>query len=562
MSFAHGTSTTNHHLKAYNNDIMNPALPPKLHKSLTNLKSSSSSGGNSHQQQQQQPHNNINMVATGISTTTNNTTHRNYSHNNSKLNDLNTNSNNSNTTSTNTVLNCNNTSSTTSSYSPNPHSNSSSSNSTTHNNSPSPYLTAVALANCSSSSPSSSSTTSVQTIYTLSKPSSSSSSSAAAASIIGHLTTCTSTPSNHRSSKDHHDHIMKIQPPSLTLPLSTTSTTSSFTSSTSKINSSTFYPLQNNVTYTLPKNVGGGKMSLNSTINSVVSKVPSVISLPPTGTEQNNNHYNYSGYSGSGLLSSDCSYNSHQYLNEMNGGASTSATTSKSTTLPKILRSKRDVHNSSLTPSNINCNPNNTTSSSSSSSSASASTYAVSQCSMPAYPKQYASTSSGGVAASNSANTSNGTQHQSTNINNMQTQTITSTLAVNYCPEDSHLNSHSIQSNSAITNVRSTSPSISSNQNVSKQLPVCTTSKNCLNPKEHFLPNDTSLDDDYLSECENCKIAQSSKYYLNAEALTNIGGPQETMTLQRKSLEECKEEPDTGYYRISHTLPTNSKKNV
>lgn len=560
MSFAHGTSTTNHHLKAYNNDIMNPALPPKLHKSLTNLKSSSSSGGNSHHQQQQQPHNNINMVATGTSTTTNNTTHRNYSHNNSKLNDLNTNSNNSNTTSTNTVLNCNNTSSTTSSYSPNPHSNSSSSNSTTHNNSPSPYLTAVALANCSSSSPSSSSTTSVQTIYTLSKPSSSS--SAAAASIIGHLTTCTSTPSNHRSSKDHHDHIMKIQPPSLTLPLSTTSTTSSFTSSTSKINSSTFYPLQNNVTYTLPKNVGGGKMSLNSTINSVVSKVPSVISLPPTGTEQNNNHYNYSGYSGSGLLSSDCSYNSHQYLNEMNGGASTSATTSKSTTLPKILRSKRDVHNSSLTPSNINCNPNNTTSSSSSSSSASASTYAVSQCSMPAYPKQYASTSSGGVAASNSANTSNGTQHQSTNINNMQTQTITSTLAVNYCPEDSHLNSHSIQSNSAITNVRSTSPSISSNQNVSKQLPVCTTSKNCLNPKEHFLPNDTSLDDDYLSECENCKIAQSSKYYLNAEALTNIGGPQETMTLQRKSLEECKEEPDTGYYRISHTLPTNSKKNV
>ncbi|XP_075146085.1 uncharacterized protein LOC142220698 isoform X3 [Haematobia irritans] len=341
--------------------------------------------------------------------------------------------------------------------------------------------------------------------------------------------------------------------------------------------------------YLNSKNVGGGKMSLNSTINSVVSKVPSVISLPPSGTEQNNNYNgyggNYSGYGNTNTLCSDNSYNSHQYLNEMNGGggggggggtSSTAATTSKSTTLPKILRSKRDVqqHNNVHNSSNINCNPTNISTSSN---------YAVSQCSMPAYPKQYAAAASsnsggGGSATASSSssmagNNSNSSPHQQlqqppTNINNMQTQTITSTLAANYCPEDSHLNAHSIGcSNNATINHHSTttnrsiSPSTSNNI-LTKQLPVCTTSKNCLNPKEHFLPNDTSLDDDYLSECENCKIAQSSKYYLNAEALSSVGGPQETMTLQRKSLEECKEEPDTGYYRISHTLPTNSKKNA
>ncbi|XP_058984513.1 putative uncharacterized protein DDB_G0282129 isoform X2 [Musca domestica] len=357
--------------------------------------------------------------------------------------------------------------------------------------------------------------------------------------------------------------------------------------------------------YLNSKNVGGGKMSLNSTINSVVSKVPSVISLPPTGSEQANNNY-YHGHGYGGLLpAADTAYNSHQYLNEMHGSQSTpssasaSATTSKSTTLPKILRSKqRDVHNSSLAPSNINCNQsaNNATATMSSSSPSSANNqYAVSQCSMPAYPKQQhhqqqqyvsnsansPSTLSNGASSSSAAaagsNNTNAQQQQPTNINNMQTQTITSTLAVNYCPEDSHLNGppHSHNSSSSPSNSnnvgRSNSPFAAaaatspnnSNSHATKQLPVCTTSKNCLNPKEHFLPNDTSLDDDYLSECENCKIAQSSKYYLNAEALTNVGGgPQETMTLQRKSLEECKDEPDTGYYRISHTLPTNSKKNA
>lgn len=86
-----------------------------------------------------------------------------------------------------------------------------------------------------------------------------------------------------------------------------------------------------------------------------------------------------------------------------------------------------------------------------------------------------------------------------------------------------------------------------------KPLPVCTTYTNCSNPKEHFLPNDTSLDDDYLSECENCKSAHGSRYYLDEE---NDEQPQETMTLQRKMDE--KEEEQT-YYRTSSTLPTNTK---
>lgn len=87
-----------------------------------------------------------------------------------------------------------------------------------------------------------------------------------------------------------------------------------------------------------------------------------------------------------------------------------------------------------------------------------------------------------------------------------------------------------------------------------KPLPVCTTFTNCSNPKQHFLPNDTSLDDDYLSECENCKSAHGSRYYLNEE---HIDQPQETMTLQRKMDE--KENDEQPYYRTSSTLPTNTK---
>lgn len=88
-----------------------------------------------------------------------------------------------------------------------------------------------------------------------------------------------------------------------------------------------------------------------------------------------------------------------------------------------------------------------------------------------------------------------------------------------------------------------------------KQLPVCTTYKNCSNPKEHFLPNLDSLDDDYLSECENCKSAHGSRYYLNEPTEEP---PQETMTLQRK-LDDKQEDEQTMYYRTSTTLPSNTK---
>lgn len=240
--------------------------------------------------------------------------------------------------------------------------------------------------------------------------------------------------------------------------------------SSGKINSSTFYPLANNhVTYTLPKHISG-KISLNSTINSVVSKVPSVISIPPL---ENNNEK--------------------------------ATVSSKSTTLPKILRVKRDSERNTASTSASTAAATATTTGAAAPPSAPAgaagsttNSKSIAHCKMPSYPQLVAKVQSG----------------------------------------------------------RSGTPS--------KQLPVCTTSKNCLNPNEHFLPNDTSLDDDYLSECENCKIAQSAKYYLDAEMSGGSGAdaltPQETMTLQRKSLEETKEEPYDSYYRSSHTLPSNAKK--
>lgn len=99
-----------------------------------------------------------------------------------------------------------------------------------------------------------------------------------------------------------------------------------------------------------------------------------------------------------------------------------------------------------------------------------------------------------------------------------------------------------------------------------KPLPILTTSTNCTNPKEHFLPNDTSLDDDYLSECENCKTAGSgSRYYLDDEELDELP-LQETMTLQRKLINQSGMDPmndendSQNYYRVSSTLPTNTNK--
>lgn len=88
-------------------------------------------------------------------------------------------------------------------------------------------------------------------------------------------------------------------------------------------------------------------------------------------------------------------------------------------------------------------------------------------------------------------------------------------------------------------------------------LPVCTTSKNCSNPREHFISNEASLDDDYLSECENCKSVCGSRYYLEEEG-GGPSSPQETMTLQRK-MPEANESEEQAYYRTSSTLPTNTK---
>lgn len=93
-----------------------------------------------------------------------------------------------------------------------------------------------------------------------------------------------------------------------------------------------------------------------------------------------------------------------------------------------------------------------------------------------------------------------------------------------------------------------------------KPLPVLTTSTNCTNPKEHFLPSETSLDDDYLSECENCKTAGTgSRYYLDDEELDELP-LQETMTLQRKLMNENDENDQQNYYRVSSTLPSNTNK--
>ena len=57
--------------------------------------------------------------------------------------------------------------------------------------------------------------------------------------------------------------------------------------------------------------------------------------------------------------------------------------------------------------------------------------------------------------------------------------------------------------------------------------------------------------DDYRSECENCKSTHSSNYYLDAEDPE----PEITMTLHRKPT-ETGEENGNGYYRTSLTLPT------
>lgn len=79
----------------------------------------------------------------------------------------------------------------------------------------------------------------------------------------------------------------------------------------------------------------------------------------------------------------------------------------------------------------------------------------------------------------------------------------------------------------------------------------CSCSYQCLPPP---LPPDDN--DDYRSECENCKSTHGSRYYLDQEP--NITSPQETMTLHRRPQDYDTEEQ--GYYRTSLTLPTHTRR--
>jgi hypothetical protein len=80
---------------------------------------------------------------------------------------------------------------------------------------------------------------------------------------------------------------------------------------------------------------------------------------------------------------------------------------------------------------------------------------------------------------------------------------------------------------------------------------TCSCSYQCLPPP---LPPDDN--DDYRSECENCKSTHGSRYYLDQEP--NITSPQETMTLHRRPQDYDTEEQ--GYYRTSLTLPTHTRR--
>lgn len=79
---------------------------------------------------------------------------------------------------------------------------------------------------------------------------------------------------------------------------------------------------------------------------------------------------------------------------------------------------------------------------------------------------------------------------------------------------------------------------------------TCTCSAQALPP----LHDDT---DDYRSECENCKSATGSRYYLDNEDEL-VTSPHETMTLQRRP-EDAASNVTPQYYRTSLTLPTSTR---
>lgn len=63
--------------------------------------------------------------------------------------------------------------------------------------------------------------------------------------------------------------------------------------------------------------------------------------------------------------------------------------------------------------------------------------------------------------------------------------------------------------------------------------------------------------DDYRSECENCKSATGSRYYLDNEDEL-VTSPHETMTLHRRP-DETASNTTPQYYKTSLTLPINTR---
>lgn len=67
--------------------------------------------------------------------------------------------------------------------------------------------------------------------------------------------------------------------------------------------------------------------------------------------------------------------------------------------------------------------------------------------------------------------------------------------------------------------------------------------------------HENSIDDEYFSECENCKTAQSTNNWIGSGTLRN---EMETMTLHRRPTKI--ENQSDQQFRVSSTLPSNPRK--
>ncbi|XP_057325308.1 uncharacterized protein LOC130667615 isoform X1 [Microplitis mediator] len=157
------------------------------------------------------------------------------------------------------------------------------------------------------------------------------------------------------------------------------------------------------------------------------------------------------------------------------------------------------------------------------------------------------------ASASASANAGNCTSASSSNDNNLslinnghiETRDNQQRLAAEPSSE---------AKNNFTTPARDKAPSLmfsnSAEQDGSFDSVTCTCSSQVL-PTLH---DDT---DDYRSECENCKSATGSRYYLDNEDEL-VTSPHETMTLHRRP-EETAASITPQYYRTSLTLPTSTR---